>query len=195
MTARPALAQDHEHSSAPPATQDGHQGHAGPGLFPTYEASGTSWVPDVTPMYGRHVAAGRWELMLHGNAFLQYLNEYAPIHRGSHQLGSINWVMAMGRRPLASGRFGLRTMLSLEPWTIPGCGYPDLLATGELCDGDGLHDRQHPHDLFMELAAEYERPVPGGLTWHLYGGPSAEPALGPPAFPHRVSAMPNPVAP
>jgi hypothetical protein len=47
----------------------------------------------------------------------------------------------------------------------------------------------------MELAGEYERQVPGGLTWHLYGGPSGEPALGPPAFPHRASATPNPVAP
>ena len=50
-------------------------------------------------------------------------------------------------------------MLSVEPWTIPGCGYPDLLATGEICDGDTIHDRQHPHDLFMEIAAEYDQPI------------------------------------
>jgi hypothetical protein len=88
-------------------------------------------------------------------------------------------------------------MLSLEPWTIPGCGYPDLLASGELCDGDGLHDRQHPHDLFMEVAAEYEHPLgtDTNLAWHVYGGPAGEPALGPPAFPHRASAAGNPVAP
>ena len=43
-------------------------------------------------------------------------------------------------------------MFSLEPATIGGCGYPDLLATGELCDGDSIHDLQHPHDFFMELA-------------------------------------------
>ena len=46
-------------------------------------------------------------------------------------------------------------MLSAEPFTIRGCGYPNLLASGELCDGDGIHDKQHPHDLVMELAAEY----------------------------------------
>jgi hypothetical protein len=86
-------------------------------------------------------------------------------------------------------------MFSLEPATIGGCGYPDLLATGESCDGESIHDRQHPHDLLMELAAEYERPIRGALRWQLYGGLSGEPALGPVAYPHRPSAMPNPIAP
>jgi hypothetical protein len=137
-----------------------------------------------------------WTFSLHGTLFAQYLQEWAPIHRGSHQAGSINWFMAEARHPLAGGRAAIRTMLSAEPWTIPGCGYPDLLATGELCDGDGLHDRQHPHDLFMEAAGEYERPFRDGtLAWRVYGGPAGEPALGPPAFPHRASAAVNPVAP
>jgi hypothetical protein len=61
--------------------------------------------------------------------------------------------------------------------------------------GDSIHDRQHPHDLFMELALEYEHPIGRGLRWFAYGGPVGEPALGPVAFPHRVSAMANPIAP
>lgn len=130
-----------------------------------------------------------------GNSFLQYLQEFAPEHRGAHQTGSINWVMATARRPAGGGRFGVRTMISIEPWTIGGCGYPVLLATGELCNGDGIHDRQHPHDLFMELGVEYDRPLGESLRWRVYGGPAGEPALGPAAFPHRLSAMPNPIAP
>jgi hypothetical protein len=86
-------------------------------------------------------------------------------------------------------------MISLEPWTIRGCGYPDLLASGEVCNGAAIHDRQHPHDLFMELAAIYDRPIAAGVRLQLYGGPVGEPALGPPAFPHRISAMPSPIAP
>ena len=87
-------------------------------------------------------------------------------------------------------------MVSLEPATIGGCGYPDLLATGEVCDGDSIHDRQHPHDFLMELALDYERPLEGMATrWQLYAGLAGEPALGPAAYPHRLSAMPNPVAP
>jgi len=146
-------------------------------------------------MYAGHARAAGWELMWHGNVFLQFINESAEEHRGAHQTGSINWVMGMARRQAGAGHVGVRTMLSLEPWTIRDCGYPDLLATGEVCDGDTIHDRQHPHDLFMEIALEYERPLSGGLRWFAYGGPVGEPALGPVAFPHRVSALSNPIAP
>lgn len=163
--------------------------------FSTREASGTAWLPDTTRVYGVHRNAGSWEVMFHGNTFAQFLHEGGEEHRRSRQAGSINWVMGMARRPLGAGRIGVRGMASLEPWTIPGCGYPDLLATGETCDGDTIHDRQHPHDLFMELAVEYDRPLTASTRLQLYGGPAGEPALGPVAFPHRPSAMPNPIAP
>src|SRR2546427_9435233 len=38
-----------------------------------------------------------------------------------------------------------------------------LLQSGESYRGAPLYDRQHPHDLFMELAALYERPVARNL--------------------------------
>ena len=174
---------------------DPHAQHAMPGtmMFERREASGTALLPDTTPMYGVMRPAGTWQLMWHGNGFVQYLHEIGD--RGSDQAGSINWFMAMARRPLGGGRLGLRGMVSLEPWTIRGCGYPDLLATGEVCDDEPIHDRQHPHDLAMEIAAEYERPLRGAVRWQVYGGLAGEPALGPVAYPHRASAMPNPLAP
>jgi YHS domain-containing protein len=103
--------------------------------------------------------------------------------------------MGMAERSAGRGHVGVRGMFSVEPWTIRGCGYPDLLASGERCAGERLHDRQHPHDLAMEIAAEYDAPIGGGARWQVFGGPAAEPALGPVAYPHRVSAMPNPLAP
>lgn len=157
------------------------------------QGSGTSWLPDDTPMYAVHDELGDWMVMTHGNAFLQYFNESGD--RGRDQLGSVNWLMVMAERPAGGGRLSLRGMGSLEPWTIAGCGYPDLLASGEICNGESIHDRQHPHDLFMELAATYDRPLGRSLRWQVYGGPVGEPALGPSAFAHRVSAMPNPLAP
>jgi hypothetical protein len=160
---------------------------------PAREGSGTSWLPDETPMYAVHSQYGGWMLMAHGNGFLQYLHESG--RRGDDQAGSINWFMGMADRQVGDGHLGLRAMLSLEPWTIRGCGYPDLLASGELCQGEAIHDRQHPHDLFMEVASEYDRPLARGVRLQVYGGPVGEPALGPVAFPHRVSAMPNPLAP
>jgi hypothetical protein len=157
------------------------------------EGSGTSWLPDESPMYAVHGEYNGWELMAHGSLFLQYLHETGD--RGDEQLGSVNWAMGMARRPIGDGRLALRAMLSLEPLTIGGCGYPDLLASGELCDGAPIVDRQHPHDLFMELGAQYDRPLTPTLGLQLYGSLAGEPALGPVAFPHRISAMPNPLAP
>lgn len=179
--------------------QNQHQGEDEPamggplGIGMSRDGSGTSWLPDLSPMYALHRESGSWDLMLHGNLFLQYVDESGA--RGDEQLGSIHWLMAMGERELAGGRLGLRTMMSLEPWTVSKCGYPDLLATGERCNGEPLHDRQHPHDLFMELAAFYRRELRPNLAYEIYGGLSGEPALGPTAFPHRISAMPNALAP
>ena len=172
-------------------------------LFQTREASGTAWLPEETPMFGTMKTWGPWTAMLHGNLFVQAIYEpersIAPIHRtgGSEETqgSSVNWGMVMLRRQAGAGRFGVRGMISVEPWTVPGCGYLNLLASGEVCEGDTIHDRQHPHDLVMELAAEYERPLRGTLNWQIYGGLAGEPALGPVAFPHRLSAMPNPIAP
>ncbi len=185
---------DHQHQGQPQGPADEHAGHA-MSLFDGRDTAGTGWAPIATPMLAYHRQLGPWSTRLMGNGFLSYMQEFAPGVRGSHQANSISWAMGMARRPAGQGFVGARVMMSAEPFTIPGCGYPDLLATGERCGGDGIHDRQHPHDLLMELAAEYSRPLARGLRWHLYGGPAGEPALGPVAFPHRASAMANPIAP
>ena len=195
--------------AAPAAPADEHAGHVMPAEgeqadehaahqmvhFTSRDSSGTAWAPDFTPMYGIHRNRGAWEVMLHGNVFLQYLYESGEDDRTASQGGSINWVMGMARRPLGDGVLGLRGMFSLEPLTIGGCGYPVLLATGETCDGDTIHDKQHPHDLFMELAGEYDRQLSGPLRLNIYAGLAGEPALGPAGFPHRLSAFSNLLAP
>lgn len=164
------------------------------GVPRTREGSGTAWLPDLSPMYAVHTMAGPWELMLHGNVFVQYIDEGSD--RGDEQLGSVNWLMGMARRPLLGGEQTFRAMLSAEPLTVGECGYPDLLATGEFCgDRGALHDRQHPHDLFMELATIHERALGRSLGLQLYAALAGEPALGPVAYPHRPSALPNVLAP
>lgn len=163
------------------------------------EVSGTAWQPDTATMFGMPRTWRGWNVMLHGNVFVQFLYEPGDRHRtggtANAQGSSVNWVMGMARRQAGEGRFGIRTMVSAEPWTVTDCGYLNYLANGEICEGDTIHDRQHPHDLFMELAADYDRPLRGTLRWQLYGGLAGEPALGPAGFPHRLSAMTNPVAP
>src|SRR2546422_9015919 len=168
--------------------------HEGPlGIPEARMGSGTSWLPDASPMHAAHVVLGDWTLMLHGVGFLQYDRQGGS--RGSNQMGLVNWEMAAATRPLGGGQLQLRGMLSAEPWTIGSRGYPLLVQSGESYQGAPLHDRQHPHDLFMELAALYERPVAQNLGLSLYLAPVGEPAVGPVAFPHRPSAADDPLAP
>jgi len=157
------------------------------------DGSGTSWLPDESTMSGAMHQTGPWMLMLHGSVFLEDVQTSAA--RGDHELGSVNWFMGMAKRDLGGGRLTVRAMMSLEPLTVGKCGYPDLLQSGELCNGAALHDDQHPHNLFMEVAVDYRHALSKALAIEVYGAPVGEPALGPVAFPHRPSAMSNLMAP
>lgn len=168
------------------------------GVPDTRAGSGTSWLPDASPMHAAHYRLGGWTVMIHGAAFLQYDDQGGP--RGADQTALVNWGMVAARRPLAGGALGLHAMLSAELWTVGRRGYPLLLQSGESYQGAALHDRQHPHDLFVELAASFERAAGGAggardLAVSLYLAPVGEPALGPAAYPHRPSAAADPLAP
>jgi len=89
----------------------------------------------------------------------------------------------------------LRAMLSPDPLMGPE-GYPLLLATGETADGlTHLVDRQHPHDLFMELSESVSQNIGSNSSVFVYAGLPGEPAFGPPSFMHRESIMDSPEAP
>jgi hypothetical protein len=160
-----------------------------------YLASGTSIQPTTTsessPMI--HRSFGNWTAMLHANGFLADVQQTGV--RGRDKFFSTNWIMPMLHRQ--SGRHGvtLRTMLSFEPATITNRRYPLLFQTGEMAYGLSIVDGQHPHDFFMELAGRYDVTVGERSQVFVYGGPVAEAALGPTAFPHRASASENPLAP
>jgi hypothetical protein len=155
--------------------------------------SGTSWMPDSSPMHANHRMWGDWTAMIHGVAFAQYDDQGSK--RGDSQLGIVDWEMLMLMRRVGTGMLHLHGMASLEPATIGAKGYPLLLQTGESYEGEPLHDRQHPHDFIMELAAMFQQPIAANLALEFYGGLAGEPALGPVAFMHRPSAQNDPLAP
>jgi hypothetical protein len=158
------------------------------------ESSGTAWVPDSTPMYGRMFMFGDDMLMLHGGIFPRYTN--VSTRRGDDRIDAPNWIMAMYSHPFNdSAQLGGRLMMSLDPLTEGGRGYPLLFQSGESWHDQPLHDRQHPHDLFDELSVSYSQRFEHDLSAYLYFGYPGEPALGPPTFMHRLSAMDNPDAP
>ena len=183
-----ALAAGPTMASEPP----GHTGVLGPYAMDR-EASGTSWQPEAAGMEGRHLFLGSWRLMVHGNAAGIFTDQGG--RRGDRQGFSTSMVMGAATRQAGGGLFTVRAMASLEPLMGPR-GYPLLLQTGESADGSThLFDRQHPHDLPMELAAVYSHSLGERRSAFAYLGWPGEPAIGPPAFMHRASAAPMPAAP
>ena len=162
------------------------------GLFGSYpmtrDASGTSWQPDAAPHEGLHATLDGWELMGHAAFDLVFDSQSGP--RGDTQWFVQGMMMGAARHTLGEGdTLNLRLMLS--PDALMGRrGYPLLLASGET-----LIDRQHPHDLVMELAGSYTHVFSSDDSAFLYLGYPGEPALGPPAFLHRASGMDIPEAP
>lgn len=157
------------------------------------EASGTAWSPESAPMEGMHAMAGDWMTMVHGYTNLVY--DYQGGKRGTDKTFAEGMLMGMASRPLGAGTWGVRAMLSPDP-LMGKSGYPLLLQTGETANGtDHLIDRQHPHDLFMELATTYSHPIGKDSSVFAYIGYPGEPALGPAAFMHRLSGVDNPEAP
>ena len=133
-------------------------------------------------------------LMLHGAIFPRYTN--VSTRRGDDRIDAPNWIMAMYSHSLGDDtQFGLRTMMSLDPLTEQGRGYPLLFQSGESWNDRPLHDRQHPHDLFDEISVTLSRKFNSGFGGYFYFGYPGEPALGPPTFMHRISAMDDPDAP
>ena len=189
----------HEHPGAP----GGHEmheehAHAMNGLYGPYplsrESSGTSWQPDSASHGGLHWSANDWIFMVHGFAQVVYDNQGGS--RGAVDTFSANHLMFLGSRPAGPGRFGFRTAFSAEPLTIGVRGYPLLLQTGETADGrTPLIDRQHPHDLFVELAGTYSIPLGESGSVFFYFGVPGEPALGPPTYIHRFSGDEIPETP
>ncbi len=158
------------------------------------EGSGTSWLPDSSPMYGRMFMFDENMLMLHGAIFPRYTN--VSTRRGDDRIDAPNWFMAMFSHPFGSNvQLGARLMMSLDPLTEGGRGYPLLFQSGESWNDQPLHDRQHPHDLFDELSVSLSQKFGYDLSAYVYFGYPGEPALGPPTFMHRPSAMDDPDAP
>ena len=164
-------------------------------------SSGTAWQPDATSMYGYMKMGEKWNFMLHGSIFLRY--NYKDItNKGmrsdslTDRLDAPNWIMLMANRKVKKrGLFAFSLMLSADELVMGGNGYPLLFQSGETFNNKQLVDRQHPHDFFSGLSAAYTQMINKDIDLTAYFGYPGEPAIGPPAFMHRISAINNPDAP
>ena len=191
-------------AAAPPKQQDASMpGMNMPGMqmdepqgsqMPSPHAgSGTGWQPASVPANEWMWMWGGWELMAHGVIFVDYNQQGGP--RGVGKAESVNWGMLMEQHQLGTGTIFFRQMFSAESLTSPHPGFPELFQTGETYHGEPLVDHQHPHNVFAELSALYLLPLTKNVSWEFYGGPVAEPALGPVPYMHRASASELPLAP
>lgn len=188
-----AMAQENHGNHAKPEMPSAGMGHPS-----ELDGSGTSRLPEASPMYAVHSFMGGWDLMTHGSLYLRYTGQNAnnTDKRSDDEFDAPNWLMLMAGRELSGGkhRVDLRTMASLDRLTEGGNGYPLLFATGETWKGSPLVDRQHPHDLFMELAVILSHRITIDNQVFLYLGLPGEPALGPTAYMHRPANQTNPSA-
>jgi hypothetical protein len=166
---------------------------AGSFLPSFHAASGSNWQSASVPAHLWMTRRGSWDLMAHGTLFLTYNQQGGP--RGEGKAESVNYLMLMEQHHLGPGTMLFREMFSAESLTSPHPGFSELFQTGETYHGQPLVDHQHPHNVFAELSMLYTVPVTEKISWLFYGGPSAEPALGPVTYIHRESASENPAAP
>ena len=147
----------------------------------------------VAPSEAQTADSSGWRWKLNGNVFAG-VNYQHRRFADSRTVEAQNWFMGQGDRPLGHGLLSIHTMVSLEPFTLKELGSPQVFQTGETFNGSPLIDYQHPHDLFSTLSASYTRPV-GAWMLRTSAAIVGAPALGPPAFMHRPSAIENPQSP
>ncbi len=187
--------------------QTGHEGHDGKpmpshafsrSLPMSRNGSGTGWNPDESAMYMWMKQAPKTDWMFHGNIFLRYTHTdvFEAGERGRGKFSFPNWFMVMMNHKVGKkGLLNATAMLSADRLTEGGSGYPLLFQSGETYKGERLVDKQHPHDLFSALSIGYTQMISKDIDLFGYIGYPGEPAIGAPAFMHRVSSMNNPDAP
>jgi hypothetical protein len=156
-----------------PAAPQGADPHAG------HQVAGQAAMPGMA-------TSPRWMLMQDGVVNGLFNHQGGP--RGSDEFVVPNWWMGMFMRESGRHQFGVNAMLSLDAATVGKGGYAEIFQVGEALDGKPLIDRQHPHDLFAQLAASWRISLGDNTALTFAGGPSGEPTLGPVAFMHRASA-------
>lgn len=197
----PAFAQDHQYQNHREVISDTATAHSknhpssslSLNLPMNVNGSGTSWHPINSPMYMNLFQPGDWDIMVHFGLFAGYTfqNTFREgSQRGYNEFYAPTWAMGMAQKRVGEKNlFFIRSMISADPLIMGGNGYPLLLQTGETFEDEPLIDRQHPHDLISELAAGISHSFNNKTDAYVYVGFPGEPAIGPPAFMHRPSAL------
>ena len=150
--------------------------------------TGTSFNPSDTPHHPHLIERGAWTTFYEGSAYLNYSNETGPEEQ-RNELFSTNWLAGGAQRTLGSrGTVLFRGRLSLEPYTIPEDGYPQMLQFVSAASGGPLLDSMRAHDLIGEAAVHGALRLTTASFLHLYVAPVGTPALGNVPYAQRRSS-------
>ncbi len=116
--------------------------------------------------------------------------------RGTTSGSSENFQMMVYRGTFGPIKVEPHIRTSLEPWTFPKAGVPQLFQTGGTLEGEPVLDHKPPNDVWMEITEKIIYPFGSGKSEvFVQGGPVGSPALGPEPFMHRDSARHLPWTP
>lgn len=135
--------------------------------------------------------------MFHYNSFLTQVSEEGP--RGRNAFAVPNMFMADIGSSFGDRHYvNLDIMGTLERWTFPDRGYPELLQIGEENQAhEPFLDAQHPHSSpIMGLTLSDTITLANGKDFaKIWFAPRGQATDGPIAFMHRPTGMVNPDAP
>ena len=150
--------------------------------------AGTAANPGPAPHHPHLMENGALTIFYGGSAFLSYSYEVGPEEQ-RNEFFSTNWLSAGAQWTLGSrGLVLVRGRASLEPYTIPEDGYPQMLQFVSAESGGPLLDSMRPHDLIGELAVHGAYRLAGSTFLHAYVAPVGTPALGFVPYAQRLSA-------
>lgn len=137
-------------------------------------------------------------LMAHGNGFVTGATETGP--RGRTQMAAPNMFMVDVGSSLGDSHYlKLEYMGTVERWTYPMSGYPELVQIGEAnSQGIPFVDAQHPHSspiMGLTLSDTYRFNQASKDNLKISFAPRGESTDGPVAFMHRPTGIINPDAP
>ncbi|HEX9983293.1 MAG TPA: hypothetical protein VGF69_08515 [Thermoanaerobaculia bacterium] len=133
---------------------------------------------------------GAWKAFIDSAAFVTYVSESGPAEQ-RNEVFSTNFLTIGLGRDLFGDRATLlfRGRVSLEPYTVPDEGYPQVLQYVSPEAGGPLLDFMRPHDLIGEAAVHLGVRTTQASWLHLYAAPIGEPAFGAVPFAQRSSSI------
>jgi hypothetical protein len=150
--------------------------------------TGTASNPGPAPHHPHLFERGSTTFFYGGSAFGTYSYEVGPEEQ-RNELFSTNWFSAGAQWALGSRALLLvRGRASLEPYTVPEEGYPQMLQFVSAESGGPLLDSMRPHDLVGEAAVHLAFHLGGSTFLHAYAAPVGTPALGAVPYAQRLSS-------